>query len=168
MSVTDKRCPRCEKTKPISEFGTNKTRKDGLAGYCKECSHELYKGYRRTFFDRHPDAHRTAYYKHKDEALRYNKTYRESRLELLWSLKTPCVKCGEDRKCSIHFHHIDPTAKTRELSHGSIGKAKIVEEVKKCVCLCANCHEEFHYLYGHQPTNPVEALVEYLGGKTNA
>lgn len=161
--ISEKKCPHCNEIKSISEFGINRSRKDGLSGYCKACSREMYKNYRRTYFERHPDAHKTAYYKHRDDALKNSKTYRQSRLDLLWSLKTPCVKCGEERKCSIHFHHIDPSKKEVSLSHGSIGKARIQEEVKKCVCLCANCHEEFHYIYGHKPENPVEALKEYLG-----
>lgn len=162
--ITEKKCPRCGEVKPVSEFGTNRTRKDGLSGYCKSCTHELYRGYKQTYFERHPEAHKNAYHQNKETALRSSKTYRTSRLELLWSLKTPCVKCGETRKCSINFHHIDPTTKTVALSHGSIGKARIIEESKKCVCLCANCHKEFHYLYGHKPEKPVEALRNYLGG----
>lgn len=158
-----KKCPRCGEVKSASEFGINRNRKDGLAGYCKVCTRELYKGYKQTYFERHPDAHRNAYHRHKDNALRNSKNYRNSRLELLWSLKTPCLKCGEDRKCSIHFHHIDPSTKSVSLSHGSVGKARILEEVKKCVCLCANCHEEFHYIYGHHPDSPIDALKEYLG-----
>ena len=161
--MIEKKCPRCGVVKSSTEFGVNRTRKDGLAGYCKDCSREMYKGYKNTYFERHPDAHRNAYHKRRDQALKNSKNYRNSRLELLWSLKSPCVKCGEERKCSIDFHHIDPTDKKVTLSSPSIGKSVILEEVKKCVCLCKNCHSEFHYLYGHQPENPVETLKEYLG-----
>lgn len=160
--MIEKRCPHCGEVKASTEFHTNNTKKDGLAGYCKVCSRELYKGYKKTYFDRHPEAHRNTYTKHKDTALRSSKHYRESRLALLWELKTPCVKCGETRKCSIQFHHIDPADKEVNLSNGNIGKERIKVEVKKCVCLCANCHLEFHYIYGHHPDNPKEALEKYL------
>lgn len=163
--VIEKRCPHCGQIKSISEFGKNKTRKDGLSGYCKVCNNEVYKVYKKTYFERHPEAHKNAYHKDIERALRNSKNYRQSRLDLLWSLKTPCVKCGEDRKCSIQFHHINPQDKDVNLSHGSIGKERIKEEVKKCVCLCANCHLEFHYIYGHKPDNPEEALKEYLKGE---
>lgn len=38
VSVIDlKRCPRCEQSLPISEFGICRARKDGLNLYCKRC-----------------------------------------------------------------------------------------------------------------------------------
>ena len=32
-----KRCPKCGETKPRIEFGKNKTKRDGLGSYCKQC-----------------------------------------------------------------------------------------------------------------------------------
>ena len=60
--------------------------------------------------------------------------------------------------------------KTITLKHFSIGeganyhksKEDVINEAKKCVCLCANCHKEYHYLYGIRPEHPVETLEEYL------
>lgn len=161
-SLIDKKCGRCGEIKPLSEFTKNKSRKDGLSVYCKSCIKEIYPGYKKKYYEQHPDTFKNHYHDNKERELQHNKNYRKSRLELLWSLKTPCAKCGEERKCSIHFHHIEPNEKSISLSHGSVGKKKIIEEVKKCICLCANCHEEFHYLYGHKPEHPVEALEEYL------
>lgn len=38
LSVIDlKRCPRCEESLPLSEFGVCRARKDGLNLYCKRC-----------------------------------------------------------------------------------------------------------------------------------
>jgi len=34
----DKRCPLCKKTKPVSEFGSDANRADGLSFYCLQCS----------------------------------------------------------------------------------------------------------------------------------
>lgn len=36
-------CNKCKKEKPISEFYKNKTRKDGLSFYCKECEGKIKK-----------------------------------------------------------------------------------------------------------------------------
>lgn len=35
-----KRCPKCQETKPVSEFGANATRQDGLSVYCRSCRSE--------------------------------------------------------------------------------------------------------------------------------
>lgn len=162
---SEKRCPKCGEMKPASEFYKCKTRGDGLSGYCKDCTTMLMKTrYRENHAPKRRLTDREYYHKNRERCLENSKRYRESRLELLWELKTPCVKCGEDRKCCIHFHHIDPKEKTCNLSDGNVGKEKIIEECKKCICLCANCHEEFHWLYGHNPENPIESLEEYLRG----
>ena len=80
------------------------------------------------------------------------------------AMKHPCVKCGESRPYVIDFHHIDPKDKKF-----NVGKAKtysqqtLLKEISKCVCLCRNCHQEFHHFYGNNPDKPVESLTEYLG-----
>lgn len=91
---------------------------------------------------------------------------REQRIrnEFFAKWKKPCQKCGEQRLYLIQFHHIDPATKKFGISDGLL-KRKIEiceEEVKKCVCLCSNCHDEFHYFYGANPEDPVNALKEYL------
>lgn len=164
MNTTEKRCPHCGENKSVSEFYKNVSRKDGLAGYCKDCQKELMKvKYRETHAPKRRLTDAEHYAKHKEQHLKNHKRYRDGRLAFLWSLKTPCAKCGETRKCSIQFHHINPDEKTIDLSNGGVGKERMKAEVKKCVCLCANCHLEFHYLYGHKPSDPKEALKNYLG-----
>lgn len=162
--MIDKKCSRCGELKPISEFHKNSSRRDGLSAYCKTCTSRIYPEYKKAYRDRKPEAYVNDYKNHREQKLQQVHRYHDSRLELLWSLKTPCVKCGEDRKCSIQFHHVDPSTKTGALSRGNMGKVRIVEEAKKCICLCANCHEEFHFIFGHKPDNPIEALREYVGG----
>lgn len=41
-----KKCPKCKKIKDCNEFPRNKSRKDGLYVYCKDCSKVLSKKYR--------------------------------------------------------------------------------------------------------------------------
>jgi hypothetical protein len=59
-----------------------------------------------------------------------------------------CGICGYD-KCnnSLTLHHINP--ETKEFSFNRIRAnpkswKKIVNELRKCVMLCANCHNEIH------------------------
>ena len=60
-----------------------------------------------------------------------------------------CEKCGYDKNVSaLEFHHIDPSQKSfsldaRNLSNFSI--EKLIDESKKCMLLCSNCHRELHH-----------------------
>ena len=87
-------------------------------------------------------------------------------MNFLFSLKTPCAKCGETRPHIIQFHHINPADKEHDMARIKKYPADVViSEVKKCVCLCANCHFEYHFFYGNKPKDPVGTLEEYLNMK---
>jgi len=43
----EKNCKRCLEFKPISDFGKNKNKKDGISIYCKECENKRYKLYNK-------------------------------------------------------------------------------------------------------------------------
>lgn len=61
-----------------------------------------------------------------------------------------CQCCGYNRCAeSLDFHHIDPAQK--EISLGSIRAnpkawGHIVNELRKCILICRNCHGEIHYM----------------------
>ncbi len=97
------------------------------------------------------------YPKNKVKRLRKKNDFNDS--------KPPCAKCGETRGYVLEYHHIDPI--TKEFNIGAlctgVKEAKLKDEIKKCVCLCANCHKEFHHLYGKCPLNPIGSIEEYLG-----
>jgi len=58
-----------------------------------------------------------------------------------------CAKCNNDKYYLIDFHHIDPSTKKYNISNNpNIKIETLQEELKKCICLCANCHREFHFL----------------------
>ena len=47
-------CPKCKERKPDSEFGKDKSRKDGLAYMCKECARQL----SRQYYKENPEKYR--------------------------------------------------------------------------------------------------------------
>lgn len=55
-----------------------------------------------------------------------------------------CVICGYNRYYgSLEFHHVDPATKTLKLGGAvAYSLARGLEEIKKCVLLCGNCHPE--------------------------
>jgi hypothetical protein len=135
MSMS-KVCSKCKIEKDESEFYSNKRMPDGLDYYCKDCRKSKNEDNIETYYDNQ---------------------------EFIESLKTECCKCGEDRPWVIQFHHVNPQDKLFNLSLcGARSKSSLWKEASKCVCLCSNCHDEFHYFFGKQPINPVEALDIYL------
>ena len=133
-------CTQCKIEKDESEFYNNKRNPDGLDYYCKDCRKETTSN---STYD--------------------VKKYAENTQAFVESLKTECCKCGEDRPWVIQFHHINPDEKKFGIAGcGTRSRTAIWEEVKKCVCLCSNCHDEFHHFFGKKPINPAEALDRYL------
>lgn len=58
-----------------------------------------------------------------------------------------CLKCGESRFYLLDFHHVNSEEKDYSISDNPHAKLEtIMEEIKKCIPLCSNCHREFHYL----------------------
>lgn len=57
-----------------------------------------------------------------------------------------CIWCGENRHHSIiDFHHVITQGKkdvNRLIANGSLKQA--MEEIKKCIPLCSNCHRYLH------------------------
>lgn len=68
-----------------------------------------------------------------------------------------CVVCGYSRLTSaLQFHHVDPTKKAFDVNP-STGKAlaRYLDEARKCVLVCANCHVEIEA--GVTPCPPLSA-----------
>ena len=56
-----------------------------------------------------------------------------------------CQICGYDKcKRALEFHHINPQEKDLNFSKSNYSWERIVNECKKCICVCANCHREIH------------------------
>lgn len=175
-------CTRCGIEKDESEFYRDYRYGEGhYKSICKSCWSERKKQYRLTHAVEISESSKRYYREHKDEINRRTSKWQQDNRERiteqqrikrqpfkekLFSLKTPCVKCGEDRLLVIQFHHINPQDKLFQINQNAVKKRseeEIETELKKCVCLCSNCHFEFHNIYGAKPKHPVEDLKEYLG-----
>ena len=57
-----------------------------------------------------------------------------------------CTQCGFNHPAALDFHHVDPSEKenlvSKLVSNGCFAAA--MEEVQKCIVLCANCHRVHH------------------------
>ena len=58
-----------------------------------------------------------------------------------------CYFCGEKERCCIDYHHKDPSEKDKSISNllGTLrSKERILNELKKCIAICSNCHRKIH------------------------
>lgn len=65
--------------------------------------------------------------------------------------KLKCQNCHENHPACLEFHHLDPTQKETTISLATCNgwsKERILEEMKKCIVLCSNCHGKLHYNNG--------------------
>ena len=124
-----KYCSMCDKTKPISEFGKNSSRYDGLQVYCRLCRKQVDK----LSYERDPtkqrERNRQTILRNKRNAWQYLKEH-------------PCIDCGVDNPIVLTFDHV------RGKKEGAIARMinecfswkTILAEIDKCVVRCSNCH----------------------------
>jgi len=58
-----------------------------------------------------------------------------------------CEQCGYDRCIeALEFHHTDSSKKDFNVSQRGYTRSwkRVMEEIGKCIMLCANCHREIH------------------------
>ena len=73
---------------------------------------------------------------------------KNTKLKLVTCMGNKCQICNYNKSTNaLEFHHLDPNEK--DFSLGSIRAnpknwKNIVEELAKCILLCANCHREVH------------------------
>jgi len=80
------------------------------------------------------------------EYIRRRSKHRRNKFQawkLKQKLKKICSACGYDKHPQIlHYHHVNGTKESE------VGKTKtmkkFLEEAKKCILLCPNCHAESH------------------------
>ena len=72
-----------------------------------------------------------------------------------------CIDCGESHPACLHFHHRDRSDKSFNMAH-VVGRAtsikQILDEMKKCDILCANCHAIRHWREAHDFDDWLEVL----------
>lgn len=154
------KCNNCRTDKPLTDFYRDKN--GYIRKVCKKCTIAKSRENQRKNHEYRKQYCREYHKKNRERRVEGDRIYKSQ----IDALKTPCCKCGDARLYVIDFHHVDPGEKSFNINRK---KAKsdfsiIENEVKKCVCLCRNCHMEFHHFYGQKPKNPVQALNDYLKG----
>lgn len=175
------------KRKTTCKYCNNKFKTEELKERCcdsGDCLKEKKKEKQRTSWKKHynknikkatkkfkkKDAESSRNYRqtHVAEINKRSRALKKEKREWVNSLKKNkiCSKCGEDRWFCLEYHHINPENKKFTISNaisGGYGKESILKEIEKCILLCGNCHEHFHYL-GREMEN-WEPSKEWLNNK---
>lgn len=127
-----KTCIRCKRILPLSEFGKNKTKKDGLQSFCRSCQAKARKKH---------------YDKNKKKVMERTKARRKEAVEFIWNVKvnSECAikDCENNDARGLEFDHIDPSKKSFSISQAPFkgySLKKIQAEIDKCQVLCAYHH----------------------------
>ena len=79
--------------------------------------------------------------------LRNNIEVRFPNLDNEFKKDLKCSECGFNHPAALDFHHVNPNEKEYSIAYlkhlGS--KEKLLQEVDKCIVLCANCHRIHHH-----------------------
>lgn len=129
-----KNCSKCHDTKEDIFFSKSSKSTDGLQAWCKMCTAE---------------ARMESYYRnHVVERKKANLRNRLARQALMVRVfeyldQHPCETCGETDPRVLQFDHLDRKDKIAPISilvKNYHRWDSLLEEIRKCQILCANCH----------------------------
>lgn len=94
-------------------------------------------------------AYQNAWYaKNKGKRDAANSRWEAKNIKLFREFKQSlaCVRCGEREPFCLEFHHTDPSQKDFDVSTAvrGLSQKRLMEEIEKCLVLCANCHRKEH------------------------
>jgi hypothetical protein len=128
--VAEKPCSTCKKSKPLTDYGVNRTKRDDRQTVCRACK-KLYDHARERRYNPGRVARAAA--------------IRAENRQLLWAYlrEHPCVDCGETDLVVLDFDHRGEQPKVANVSAmlaKGWGWESIAAEIAKCDVVCANDH----------------------------
>lgn len=127
-------CSKCKVEKSLDQFPRRPDRPSGRGTICLACGRE----YRRAHY-----LANIAYYLEKGRRGRQALRRRNFEHLVEYLRSHPCVDCGESDIRVLQFDHLNPTAKTDEVSN-LVRRAGswllVAHEIEKCEVRCGNCH----------------------------
>lgn len=131
-----KQCSKCKKELSIDNFRWRNKAQGKLHSQCKNCEKEA-------------DKIRYSNNTERQKIVLNNAMLQKERNTLIveQAKQCGCQKCGEKRLYLMEFHHKNPKEKVNTIAHmiKSSSEQNLIQEMEKCIVLCANCHREFHF-----------------------
>ena len=150
MSIPEtKICAKCGINKKAEEYTIVKTKRGKynphLISRCKSCKAQDQYKHRKPYDSKYAKTYKE---NNKDKIKQWSRSSyikRKQRWEDFMK-QHKCSKCGISDYRVLQWHHLDPSTKTMTIgANARQGKwDDILEEVKKCICVCANCHFILH------------------------
>jgi len=89
------------------------------------------------------------YYKNKQTQIENSRRARIKKREWFTEImnQEKCAHCGVEDNRVLEWHHVDRSKKDFTISRALTyyGRQRILDELEKCICLCANCHRIHHW-----------------------
>ena len=133
-----KLCAMCRVDKPHAAFNRRARSQDGLQTHCRECSAACSQRY----YQSHTEEHRVVT---RQRRRKKRKEFKQRIDEI--KRRFGCRVCGESDIVCIEFHHRDPEGKDFAIARAMAYEwswETVLAEIRKCACLCANCHRKAH------------------------
>lgn len=157
-----KLCKVCGEYKEESEFPIHSHGK--LRSMCKVCWNQRNRTKRAENADKYRERFRLYYQANKAKVIErtkeWGRTHRTERRKAVQDMRDRrrneiqqykksigCCMCGESDPACLDFHHLDSEEKEFEIAQLTLSKAKMEEEIKKCVVICSNCHRKVHFYH---------------------
>jgi hypothetical protein len=129
-----KTCCKCKINKCDLDFCKNRSTKDGLQKYCKECKRLIARKW-------YESTDKTL---HKMHVMRNNNIYKKKLRKFIFDYLClhPCVDCGEKDILVLQFDHVmgDKKYNVCNMIGRCVSKKKLQTEINKCQIRCCNCH----------------------------
>lgn len=169
MVKLSKQCTKCKQTKSNSCFYKKVKGCDELSSWCKACTkvygayyrkthaneiHARGKRYRKMKFEQIKEKHKEYRKNNQDKIKLLALRHKEECTKIMCDLKVNgCTFCGYNKNMhALEFHHVNQDDKKYNITYATITRKDLVDEINKCLLLCANCHRIIH----HQSNGDVE------------
>lgn len=142
-----KTCTKCNEEKPLSEFSFRNISEQKYQAQCKTC-----------IAQRDKDSYNTESRKLSIRKAAKSSQERAKQFLIDYKEEKGCCKCGDKRHYVLDFHH--ERDKEYDVATGvykGMSTSRLMEEINKCVVICANCHRELHHLERME----INSVVEY-------
>lgn len=116
---------------------------------CRKCRNERYRKYYIKDLEKSRKLGRESHKRNRKQHLQHMAKIYKINAKVMHVLKSNgCAMCGYS-KCddALDFHHANSKDKEFQISASSLKfrDERVVDELNKCILLCANCHREIHY-----------------------